>query len=313
MKQELKNKILLGTLLALVVVATVILLFNGEDNNVVKDIFKIDNLSAIDRIQFQSQGRVVALSFNGSRWLVNKDFDADDQLVTVLFATLQQVEVKRKVAASLNDSVANNLKKVGIKVSLFVGPDIVKEIFIGGNAAKTEAYFMTTDNIPYVMTIPGYRVYAAGVFELDQNGWRDKRMFNFNWRNFKKLTAQFSDPNRKGFVIEDNGSGFDINNTTGTDTTRLNNYLDAVSLLMAKNFITPGENQVYDSVLQTRPEIIIEILDLGDNKFNLDLYAPIKGDGQVVGKLNGTEGVLFDRQQVLPLQIGRDYFLIKSP
>lgn len=294
-------------------VATVILLFRGKGNQLDKDVFKIDNLSAIDRIQFQSQGRVVELNFNGSRWLVNKDFDADDQLVTVLFATLQQVEVKRKVAASLSDSIANSLKRTGTIVSLFVGADLEKEMLVGGNAGKTEAYFISNDNIPYLMVIPGYRVYAAGVFELDQNGWRDKRIFNFNWRNFKKLTAQFSDPKRKGFVIEDNGFGFDINNTTGTDTTRLNDYLDVVSLLMAKNFVTQGENQAYDSVLQTRPEVTIEILDLGDNKFSLELYEPIKGDGQVAGKLNGAEGVLFDRQQVLPLQRGRDYFLIKRP
>lgn len=300
-------------LLAWVVVATVILLFRGRNDQVDKEIFKIDNLAVIDRIRFESQGRTVELDFNGSRWLVNTDYDADDQLVTVLFATLQQVEVKRKVAASLRDSIADSLKRMGTKVSLFVGADLEMEMLVGGNAGKTEAYFMSNDNIPYLMVIPGYRVYAAGVFELDQNGWRDKRIFNFNWRNFKKLTAQFSDPKRKGFEIEDKGTGFDINNTAGTDTTKLNDYLDGVSLLMAKKFIKSGENKRYDSLLQTKPDVIIEILDLGDNTFSLELYEPIGGDGQVVGKLNGTEGVLFDRQQVLPLQSGRDYFQIKRP
>ncbi|HEY5691391.1 MAG TPA: DUF4340 domain-containing protein [Cyclobacteriaceae bacterium] len=313
MKQEQKNKILIGTLLAMVMVAAVILLFKSKNDQVDKGVFKMDNLAAIDRIQFESQGQGVELSFNGSRWLVNNDYDADDQMVTVLFATLQQVEVKRKVAASRSDSIATRLKKNGTKVSLFIGTNLEKEMLVGGNAGRTEAYFMTNDNIPYLMAVPGYRVYAGGVFELDQNGWRDKRIFNFNWRNFKKLTAQFSDSNRKGFEIEDMGFGFDINNTTGTDTTKLNDYLDAVSLLMAKNFINSGENEQYDSILQAKPDVIIEILDLGDNKFSLNLYRPIKGDEQVVGKLNGTEGVLFDRQQVLPLQRGQDYFLIKSP
>ena len=313
MKLELRNKVLAGTLVVLVVMAAAILFFDGIGGQVDKDVFKIDNLAAIDRIQFKSQGRDVELSFNGSRWLVNKDYDADDQLVTVLFATLQQVEAKRKVATSLSDSIASMLKRTGIKVSLFTGSDIEMELFVGGNAGKKETYFMTTDNIPYIMSIQGYRVYVAGVFELDQNGWRDKRIFNFNWRNFKKLSAQFTDPAKKGFVIEDQGFGFDITNTTGTDTTRLNDYLDAISLLVANDIISQGENEVYDSVLQTRPALTIEILDLGDNKFSLDLYEPINGDDQVAGKMNGNEGVLFDRQQVLPLLQGREYFLIKHP
>lgn len=313
MTQEKKNKILIGTLLALTIAVVVILSFRGKNDMVEKGLFKIDNLAAVDRIEFESQGQRVELSFNGSRWLVNSDYDADDQMVTVLFATLQQVEVKRKVAASMSDSIASRLKKGSTKVSLFIGADLEKEIFVGGNARKTETYFMTNDNTPYLMAIPGYRVYAGGVFELDQNGWRDKRIFNFNWRNFKKLTVQFSDPKQKGFEIEDSGNGFDISSTTGTDTTKLNDYLDAVSLLMAKKFINSGENERYDSLLQTRPDIIIEILDLGDNKFSLDLFDPIQGDEQVVGKLNGAEGVLFDRQQVLPLYRGRDYYLIKRP
>lgn len=313
MTQQSKNKLLAGTLLVLIAAASAMIWSSGEGEQIDKNIFRVDNLTEIDKVTFQSKGEVIELSFNGSRWLVNQSYDADDQMVTVLFATLQQVEVKRSVAAGLADAIANRLRQDGVKVTLYAGAESELEIYVGGNVNKTEAYIMDMNNRPFVMNIPGYRVYAAGVFELDQNGWREKRIFNFNWRNFKKLKAQFADPAKKGFEIEDQGFGFDITNTTGTDTTKLNDYLDAISLLMAERYIVPGVDLQLDSLLLTQPELTIEVLDLGRNKLSLDLYTEQSKDGEVVGRLNGLEGVIFDPEQVLPLKRDRDYFLLKHP
>ena len=48
----------------------------------------------------------VTLKYNGSRWKVNDEFNADPIMIDVLFATLQQAEPRRPLAASLKDSVA---------------------------------------------------------------------------------------------------------------------------------------------------------------------------------------------------------------
>ena len=312
LKQEKKNKILTGTLIALIISVSIILLLSSNRSAVDKERFRIANLAEVDKVVFESNERV-ELVFNGSRWLVDEDYRADDQLVTVLFATLQQVEAKRKVAASMVDSIARSLRENGVKVSLYRGSNLEGEFIAGGNAAKTEAYFMDSKEEPFVMTIPGYRVYVSGIFELDQKGWRDKRIFNFNWRNFKSLHAQFNGADAQSFQVEDLGNGFDILNTTGTDTTKLNDYLDAVSLLVAKDFIRPGKNKAYDSMLQTTPELTIEISDLGDNKFTLDIYHPLEGDELVAGKLNGSEGVVFDIRQVASILRARQYFMASRP
>ena len=313
MKREGKNKVLAISLVVLSLTAIMLFAFLGQDEGVDKDIFKIENLSSVDRILFTSVRDTINLSFNGSRWLVNKDYNADDQLVTVLFATLQQAESKRRVAASLVDSVTQRIKLTGVKVELYQEDVVVKELYVGGNANKSETYFFDDSNGPYVMAIPGYRVYVAGVFEVETGGWRDKRIFNFNWRNFKKLkTTNLNQPNQN-FEIEDNGYGFDLVNTAGTDTTRLNDYLDAVSLLMAKDFVKKGSNPIYDSISQTSPLVTIEVFDLGDNKHLLDLFAPIKEDPNVVGKLDDLDLVIFNRQQIFPVLKSRDYFMKKSP
>jgi hypothetical protein len=66
-------------------------------------------------------------------------------------------------------------------------------------------------------------------------------------------------------------------------------------------------------LLNTTPTLTIEILDVGNNKFSLDIYKPLDGDRQVVGKINEKEGVIFELEQVLPILRSRGYFLIKSP
>jgi hypothetical protein len=157
-----------------------------------KNIFKVEDFKSIDQVVIESPSGKVELKYGSSKWLVNEKYEADRNLIDVLFATLQQAEPKRPVAASLKDSLVNVVKHEGVKVSLMSDDKSVKVFFVGGNASKTQTYFLLdgTDD-PYLMTIPGYRVYVSGIFELAENGWRDKRIFNFRWENFKSLTASF--------------------------------------------------------------------------------------------------------------------------
>ncbi|MBX2943968.1 MAG: DUF4340 domain-containing protein [Cyclobacteriaceae bacterium] len=308
MNQEKKNKVLVASLGGLLMLVIVLFFYQNDRPEVNKNIFKVDDLALVDRVVLSSVGSEVELSFTGSKWLVNQNQQADEQLITVLFATLQQAEPKRQVANNLKDSISTMLIKKGIKVTLYEGGTSVRSFYVGGNAAKTEAYFLDEQLGPFVMTIPGYRVYVTGIFELDAGGWRDKRIFNFNWRNFKKLETDFAKQSNQSFTIEDQGSGFDLIDSPPSDTTKVNDYLDAVSLLMAKQYLPVGHQSMYDSLIQTSPLATIRVYDLGDNALVLELYPPIDKDPEVLGRLNGTDRVLFSREQIIPILKRRDYF-----
>lgn len=308
MNQERKNKVLIVSLGGLILLAVLLYFYPKERQAVDKDIFKVPDLSLVDKVVLTSPSGKVELSFSGSKWLVNQNQEVDEQMITVLFATLQQAEPKRQVANNLRDSVSSMLIKQGVNLNLYQGDALVKHFYAGGNASKTEAYFMDENLVPYVMTIPGYRVYVSGVFELGAEDWRDKRIFNFNWRNFKKLEAKFSKQPDQNFTIEGQESGFDLVNSPPSDTTKLNDYLDAVSLLMAKQYLPSGREPLYDSLMQTSPLATITVYDLGDNTHILDLYPPQGQDPDALGRLNGTDAVLFSREQLIPILKKRDYF-----
>src|SRR5690349_16441857 len=101
--------------------------------------------------------------------------DCGRNLISVLFCTIQQTWPKRKVTSQIEESIKTQVKNNGVKVSLFAGQSLEKTFYAGGNANKTQAYFIDTETDEiYIMEIPGYRVYVSGILELDESGWRDK-------------------------------------------------------------------------------------------------------------------------------------------
>ncbi len=310
--QKKKNIQLIISLISLSILTLAVFWFNTKSEfiEVDKNIFKVENLKSVDRVLLESKNSKVELRFNGSRWKVNNKFDADRNLVDVLFATLQQTEPKRPVTNSNQDSIAHNLEQNGLKVSLFSGDHLEKMFFAGGNKQKSQAYFKDPNNItPYVMVIPGYRVYASGIFELDEYGWREKRIFNFNWQNFKSLTATFPSKPTENFKATIVDRVISIEGVSTADTSRLNAFMDGVSLIGADHFVAPNLQPVYDSLLPASPFMIIEVRDVADRMYQLLIYPPFKNE--VVGELGDKTIAIFSPKTIVPIIKQRNYFIIR--
>jgi hypothetical protein len=304
--QEKRNIRLIISLFLLTAATVGVLWMNGRsDVSLDKNIFKLEDSKNIDRIVLESANEKINLKFNGTRWIVNEKYEADRNLVDVLFATIQQAEPKRPVSSLLRDSLSNALERNGVKVSFFGADKQALTFFAGGNPKKTQAYFRKQgDDTPYVMIIPGYRVYTSGIFELGANGWREKRIFNFNWRNFKSLTATFSQTPTQSFKVTFIDRYFGIEGINQIDTTKLNNYLDAVSLLAADAFI---ENP--DSLSQLEPQVTIEVMDVADRRYALSVFPRQVARPSVVGKIEEEQLVTFYPQKITEILRTRDYFI----
>src|SRR5258708_14821 len=285
--QKRKNIRLLLSLIAMILLIVVFFVLSNSKNNssIDKAIFQIANLEKVERITIQSSKEKIELKFNGTKWLVNGTYEADRQMITVLFAALKQVEAKRKVASSIQDSVKTEINKNGIKVSCYEGEALAKEFWSEGNLLKSETYFQLSDGIPYVVTIPGYRVYVASVFEVPTNNWRDKRVFNFNWQNFKSLEAVFPADQKQNFKASFQNKFFGIEGISA-DTTKLNNFLDAVSLLRADRILTNDQAKADDSLTSHPPFETITIQDIARHNFELKVFPIQKGKSTVIVKKN---------------------------
>jgi hypothetical protein len=309
--QEKKNK-RLAILLIVLCTITVLTYFTGRSNDsvdVAKDMFRSYELRSVDAVHFESKADTVKLKFNGSKWVVNDEYNADPTMVQVLFATLQQAEPKRPVSSSLRDSIAETLKRDGVKVSLFSAGKKEIAFHAGGNKQKTQAFFSNSDgdDTPYLMTIPGYRVYVSGIFELKQKDWRDKLVFGFNWRNFESLEAVFPGSPKDGFNVAMADNYFGIKEVPVADTTHLNDFLDDVSLLTAQEF---AENQIFSKSEPASPPIMsIKVKDIGQRVYTLDIYQPSAATGhRYIGVINGNQWAFFAPERIRNILKKREYF-----
>lgn len=308
--QKIKNRRLIISLVILagMVVGFFVITRQPGHTLVDPDLFRVADQEKVDKVWLQSGQKNVELKYDGAHWRVNQKYEADAQLINVLFATLDQARPKRSVSSNLQDSIGAKLMREGVEVTLFVGNDLVKKFRAGGNEKKTESWFMEDGDKPYVMTIPGYRAYVSYVLELGEEAWRDKRIFNFNWRNFKSLNASVKSDPGQDFEVTFVDKFFTIPGLAKVDTTRLNDYLDAVSLLSANQIITAHLSPAYDSLLKTEQAFQIKVKDIADHNYQLQVWPPLKNDTNILARWNAEDVVLFDRAQISAIARKKSYF-----
>jgi Domain of unknown function (DUF4340) len=313
MSQSKKN-ILLIISLATLSVASFTLFLSGREakSEIDPTIFKLSDSKSVDKIKIAKSNEKIELQFINGEWRVSavvgvppsevgESWEADRDLIDVLFATMEQVVPKRNVASRIQDSIVNQILKTGVKVSFVSNSTVQKSFALLGNEPEGLTYFLNEgEATPYIMAIPGYRVYVAGIFEQDANAWRDKRIFNFNWRNFKELKAEFPRTPNQNFEVAMTGRYFSIVGENRIDTAALNDYLDAVSLIGADAFYKEGESAKYDSLSRTNPIMIINVKDVGNQTYSLKLFTIGKNERNALA-LWGNDLVWFDRRNVLQL------------
>jgi hypothetical protein len=309
-----RNKVLAVTLLALMALSSVLGWMGREEERekVGRDLFAVTETENVIRVVLVQPRDTVDLAYDGAGWTVNNAWKADVQMIKVLMATLRQVEPHRPVAAARADTVQAQLSRRGTRVTLTMvnGTQII--FIAGGNPGKSEAWFQKEgDPQAYFMVIPGYRVYVSGIFELGSEGWRDKRIFDFNWRNFKSLTASYPKEPTAEFIVEMKQRYFGIRGMNEVDTTKLNDYLDAVSLLVARRFVST--DTLADRAMRNGPVASIKIRDIADRNYSLELFAPLGESLEVYGRLADETRVTFDRQDVLEIVRKRRWFEPAKP
>lgn len=308
MNQERKNKqraIALATLIV-VTVAFYLVAFRDSRIEVDETVFKVEDIATVGRVDLVTGADTVMLSFDGTRWRVNNTYEADRQLVKVLFATVDQVRPRRPVGEKVRDSIRTYLNAHGTKVTFYSGGQAIKSYTIGGNAEKTEAWFQDESNGPYVMHIPGYRVYSSGVYEQTVDDWRDKRVFNFNWRNFRKLLMSYT-AGKEDFEVTFQDGQVQLTGLPEADTTKLNDFMDNVSFLTAEKYYKKGTSARIDSLMAGPLSFKITVSDIGGKTFELGVFPPMRNESRVFGTANG-EDLVFNKGDIIRIAKRRAFF-----
>ncbi len=273
-------------------------------------LFRVADPAEIDRVAFQPSGKPeIDLKFDGRRWKVDGKYDADNGLIDVLFAALAQATPRRPVSESLKDSLNRRLKRDGVMVRLYKGDDVKKEFLVGG--LRGDTYFRDQEGQSFLMTIPGYRVYLADIFAIDAFGWRDKRVFDLAWRNFRTVSVQFpQDPSSNVMIRRPNlNLTVELEGVADPDTSRVNAYLDDLQSLTCDRIVS--DKAPFDSLVKTKPTVTIAVADIAERTYKLELFPVGPGDNQVLGRTEN-DLMLFDKRKLFRIVKKRTYFARRS-
>lgn len=304
--QEKKNKRLAISLILLTALVVMVLFLDGRrsSNTIDKELYRGIDLKSVDRVVLKSKNDTVDLGFQGYRWKVNDSIEADRGLIEVLFATLQQTEPKRPVAESLRDSVVRALKDDGVNVQLFAGDEVLLSFFAGGDGRKTQGIFLREGaDTPHIVGIPGYRVYASGIFEVPAIGWREKLVFNLNWQNFSHLKARYRNP-AGDFDVRMEDKQLAIPGIAEVDTARLNSWLDDASLLMVEEYVE--EKPLTDSLAGVKPLVELVFQDIANRKYSLAVFAV---GNTFYGRIGEKHWAILPENSIVPLLRSKDFFI----
>lgn len=310
--QRKKNLRLLVILAVLVVVTVLLYSIGGErrGTNVETEQFAVADTAAITRVEISKNQEVTVLSRESGRWLVNDKFSLDEGMRTVLLSVLHRVSVQRPVAEVVQEEVVDNLQQEGYRVSVYAGNQRLMEYQAGGDREANVTYFKKPEEAtPYVVHLPGYESYVAGLFEITENDWRDRIIMATDWNFIDSLRLIYPQNPESSFSIVFRNQQYQVPEVAEADTSILYNFMDQVSYILADRYIDRQEFPLYDSLSQTDPLAILKVKEIADNDADQVLfYPPLPGDDFLLGK-TGEQLILFELNRMRNILIRRESLL----
>lgn len=271
--QRNKNiRLLIALAMVLALIVLLPLLKNkGDGLSVDRKMFTLGNQTVITDVVLTTDSTQNKLSYVNGKWLVNGSYDLDLSMRDVFFSVLSQLEIRRPVAKSQMDSIALAIRSQGVEVSILNNADTVKAYKVWGNKNDQSSYIMGSDGKPYLMHIPGYRSYVAGIFEVPESDWRTRRVFSAQFTNLNSLKLKYADGDSISFRYKD--SFFEIEGMHA-DSTQLITSLENLLFLQTDQYLLPSEmhNYVDPNFDPDKPMVWISATKLAGTTENVRLY-----------------------------------------
>ncbi|MDQ3395197.1 MAG: DUF4340 domain-containing protein [Bacteroidota bacterium] len=283
-----KRSIFLFIVLIALMGVTLVLTNIEEKNQGIYDdekAFAIEDILEIDKVVMEGADEKNELVKDKGIWRVQHKYEADPAMAKVLLQALNEVRIKRPAPNNLTRRIFSELNKKGTHVKVYKGDKLISSFLAGGDMEKRESYFLNTENgEPMIVYIPGYDSYVSGIFELKESDWRNRVIFQSNWTSLQNVKIKYPDENYNDFEINFKDSFFYMPELEQVDTAKMMAYIELYNYVEAENYITKEKFPNLDSLLQSKPFVVIEVNDMNPKKDNtLQLYKPIHHDQTLLG------------------------------
>ena len=247
-QKNIRLLLILGGLIALL---TLLPYLKGTSGlRIDKRQFTLDQETVITDVILTSNDTKNKLSYNNGAWKVNDKHQLDPNMRDVFFSVLSQMEIRKAWSQTQHDSLTQLIKTKGTEVAIYNNSELVKHYYVGGNADTQISYLLDDDGDGYMIHIPGYRSYVAGIFQVPSSDWRSRRLFTAQFLNLNSLKIEYPTEN---IEFRYKNSFFEIIGMQA-DSTQLITSLENLLFLQTDQYLVSQEYVKYkvDSI-STQP------------------------------------------------------------
>ncbi len=239
-QKNIRLLLIFGALISLLTLLPYLKDSNGL--SIDKRLFTLDPQTVITDVILTSESTSNKLSYLKGIWRINDTYDLDPNMRDVFFSVLSQMEIRKTLAQSQLDTLLPQIKQKGTEVSILNNSEQIKHYFIWGNADSQVSYIIDDDENGYVVHIPGYRSYLAGIFQVPTSDWRSRRSFSAQFLNLNSLKINY--PN-DSIEFRYKNSFFEVVGLNA-DSTQLITSLENLLFLQTDQYLVPQEYDKYE-------------------------------------------------------------------
>jgi len=235
--QSKKNIALLSVWIVLVLLTIVAYSYNPyerKSTSFEKDLFAVENANqTISRIELNGQGFSNTLEKNGNSWTVNQEYLLDASMKQVFFKLLEQVSIQRPIVGENSAKIKQNVLDSGVQVNIYGNESLLNSYTVGGDFQAMRSYFVKGEEV-YLVQLPGYQSYVAGIFEVPENDWRDRVIFDGIWQDMVSL--KIDRPGKKAVQFKYDNRLMRIQNQQA-DTAEVMNFVERFNYFFVDQFL----------------------------------------------------------------------------
>lgn len=264
------------------------------------ELFLIENIDQIQSVIITRGDVKIELTKNDAAWRLNDRFEADQNFMQILFSLLSQVKVKRTIGA-LDQEVSGNV------IISFNGES--NSFGFASDPLGTRSYFIK-GGIAYQVEVPGYRDNVVNIFQLSEDQWRDRVVFDGSWRTIQNLRLTSTGGQ---LVIRFSNQFFEVDGIAKIDSSGVVDYLNQFQVFQANEMISEGRFPELDSLKSTNPLAILSIEDIQDsNEILFKIYPSLDGQPYHLVTKNDQSMMVFDKRRIESILKSNEDFRVKE-
>ena len=334
-----KKNIIIAAAVAIMGVATLVVVVVRGQNHTFKQDFQIDVAAypgAVTKIYMaDKENRQVLLTCQSdSVWLVDEKYPASMHMVDLLLQTLSDMRIRSQVNKAAAQNVTKQLAAKSVKVEVYYKDYRIswfndklrlfpyekrRIIYVGHDTQDMMATYMYRegDKYPFIVNIPGFRGCLSPRFVVDPYAWRSHSIVSLPVQHIAKVELQIPSKPEESFTIERVGEGFVFNllnppqRVEGFDTARVAQLLSSFVNLNFDEYAKAVPKVELDTTFSGDPRTILSVTDINGNTRTLKTYIKYSNPDDLRSMPDTTMYQVFDINRLYAILDNKDTVLIQ--